>query len=137
MLTEEKTARRSAPLADPAAFRELAARLGGLVEVPYDAIVVRDLFGDRVLGYQLSLFTGKPVVVSYDREGAVVLDVPERVPRNSGVLLVADVHFTHHSLSAAASAAERAGLKVAGGALFLSVLPEEYAFEVVALERRA
>ena len=136
MLTSEGEPRRSNPLSDPPAFRELASRLTGIVTKPYDLIVVRDLFGDRVLGYQISLITGRPVAVSYDVEGMVVLSSGGTVPRGERALIAADVHFTPHSIQAAASGIEQAGLEVAGGATMLQIAPEEYAFPVWTLKDR-
>jgi hypothetical protein len=137
MLTPDGEPHRSNPLLDPAAFRELVSQLAGIVDRPYDLIVVRDLFGDRVLGYQLCLITGKPVVVSYDREGLIVLEDRDSIERGSTVLIAADTHFTDESIRAAASGIERAGVKVAGVAMLLQLLREEYPFPVWALKRLA
>lgn len=137
MLTSEAEPRRSNPLSDPPAFGELASRLTGIVTKPYDLIVVRDLFGDRVLGYQISLITGRPVAVSYDVEGMIVLGSGGAVPRGGRALIAADVHFTPHSIQAAAFGIEQAGLEVAGGATMLQIAPEEYAFPVWTLEDRS
>ena len=128
---------RSNPLSDPPAFRELASRLFRAVEEPYDLVVVRDLFGDRVLGYQLALIAGKPVAVSYDREGIIVLESGEPLEKGSRVLVVADVHFTTQSIRAVASGIEQAGMQVAGAAILLRVVREEYPFPVWALEDRS
>src|SRR5215210_7823516 len=103
MLSSGEEVRRSSPLSDPQAFKELSSRLAGAVDEPYDLIVVRDLFGDRVLGYQLALVTGKPAAVSYDREGIVVLESGEPIKQGDRELIVADVHFTTQSIRAAAS----------------------------------
>lgn len=127
---------RSNPLSYPPAFSELASRLFRAVEEPYDLFVVRDLFGDRVLGYQLALIAGKPVAVSYDREGIIVLESGETLERGSRALVVADVHFTAQSIRAVASGLEQAGMSVAGAAILLRVVHEEYPFPVWALEDR-
>jgi hypothetical protein len=137
MLTSEGEPRRSNPLSDPPAFRELASRLAGIATEPYDLIVVRDLFGDRVLGYQLSLISGRPVTVSHDVEGMIVLGSGGATPRGGRALIAADVHFTPHSIQAAASGIEQAGLEVAGGAILLQIAPEEYAFPIWTLEDRS
>lgn len=137
MITSEGEPRRSNPLSDPMAFRELASRLAGIVTEPYDLIVVRDLSGDRVLGYQLSLISGRPVAVSYDVEGMIVLGSGETAPSGDRALIAADVHFTPHSIQAASSGIEQAGLEVAGVAILLQIAPEEYAFPVWTLENRS
>lgn len=128
--------RRSNPLASPADFRELAARLLKVVDQPFDLIVVRDLFGDRVLGYQLALLAGKPVSVSYDREGVIALQSGTSAEQGARVLIAADTHFTTQSIQAAASGAEQAGLEVVGAAILLQTVRGEYPFPVWALERR-
>jgi len=137
MLTPGKEPRRSSPLSDPPAFRELVSRLAEVADTPYDLIVVRDLFGDRVLGYHLALITGKPVAVSYDREGVIELECGHPVGREARALIAADVHFTAQSIRAAASGVEQAGATVLGAAELLRVVPEEYPFPVWALENRA
>ena len=137
MITGGEEFHRSSPLSDPPAFRELASRLAGAVEEIYDLLVVRDLFGDRVLGYQLALITGKPLAISYDREGIIVLERGETLERGSRALVVADVHFTVQSIWAAAVGIEQAGMRVAGAAILLSVLQEEYPFPVWTLEDRS
>jgi adenine/guanine phosphoribosyltransferase-like PRPP-binding protein len=136
MLAPSGRPRRSNPLADPPAFEELVSRLAGIVDESYDLIVVRDLFGDKVLGYQLSLKTGRPVAVSYDREGIIDLEGEGSIPRGGRALIVADIHFTKQSIRAAASGIEQAGLEVAGVALLLQITHEEYPFPVRALELR-
>ncbi len=128
--------RRSSPLSEPPAFAELAARLSAVVDQNYDLIVVRDLFGDRVLGYQLALLCGKPVAVSYDREGIIVLESGDPVRQRTRALIAADVHFTAHSIRAAASSVEQAGMEVAGAAFLLRVARVEYPFPVWALDDR-
>ena len=125
---------RSSPLSDPLAFKELSFRLAEAVDEPYDLIVVRDLFGDRVLGYQLALITGKPVAVSYDREGIIVLESGAPTEQERRALIVADVHFTTQSIQAAASGVEQAGMEVSGLAILLRVTQGEYPFPVWALE---
>lgn len=136
MLTSSGETRRSNPLLDPPAFRELAARLADTVEQSYDLIVVRDLFGDRVLGYQLALITGKPTAVSYDREGMIVLEDVGSIPQGSRVLIAADTHFTTHSIHAVASGAEQAGMQTVGLAVLLQQNGERFPFPVWALQRR-
>lgn len=128
--------RRSKPLSAPPAFRELASRLATTVDQPYDLIVVRDLFGDRVLGYQLALDSGKPVAVSYDQEGIIVLESGDPTQQGTRALIVADVHFTAQSIWAAASGVEQAGMEVAGAAFMLRVARVQYPFPVWALEDR-
>lgn len=135
MLSPGREPRRSAPLSDPPAFRELTARLARMIDNPYDLIVVRDLFGDRVLGYQLALTTGKPVTVSYDREGVIVLEGGSSIEQGSRALIAADTHFTAQSIQAAASGVEQAGVEVVGVALLLQTVREEYPFPVWALEK--
>ncbi|QIN78501.1 hypothetical protein GBA65_08180 [Rubrobacter marinus] len=135
MITEGGEVRRSNPLASPANFRELAARLLEIVDQPFDLIVVRDLFGDRVLGYELALLSGKPVSVSYDREGVIALQTGTDAAQGERVLIAADTHFTTQSIQAAASGAEQAGMKVVGAAILLQTVRGEYRFPVWALER--
>jgi adenine/guanine phosphoribosyltransferase-like PRPP-binding protein len=125
---------RSRPLSDPLAFKELSLRLAEAVDEPYDLIVVRDLFGDRVLGYQLALITGKPVAVSYDREGIIVLESGAPIEQERRALIAADVHFTTQSIQAAASGVDQAGMEVSGAAILLRVTRGEYPFPVWALE---
>lgn len=134
MLSSEGRTQRSDPVRDPEAFKTLAERLSQAVREPYDLIVVRDLFGDKVLGYQLSLISGKPVKVSYDREGIIALgdDVP--MVSEARTLIVADTHFTIHSIRAAASGAEQAGAEVIGAAVLLQAIHGEYSFPIWALE---
>ncbi len=136
MLAVDGKSRRSRPLSNPPAFRELASRLAGTVDEPYDLIVVRDLFGDRVLGYQLALITGKPVAVSYDREGIIVLESGDPIEQGNRALIAADVHFTTQSIRAAAAGIEQAGMKVLGAAILLRVTQEDYPFPVWALDDR-
>lgn len=124
---------RSSPISNPRAFRELASRLADAIDKPYDLIVVRDLFGDRVLGYQLSLIIGKPVAVSYDQEGIIVLESDDSIEQ-ARALIAADVHFTTQSIRAAASGIEQAGMEVAGAAILLRVTREDYPFPVWTLE---
>lgn len=137
MLVAGAEPRRSSPLSDPRAFGELASRLAAAVDKPYDLIVVRDLFGDRVLGYQLALDSGKPVAVSYDREGIIMLESGDPVREGTRALIVADVHFTAQSIRAAASGIEQAGIEVAGAAFLLRVTRVQYPFPVWILEDRA
>ncbi len=129
--------RRSNPLSDPPAFGELASRLAGIVDEPYDLVVVRDLFGDRLLGYELALISGRPVAVSYDREGIISLEGGNPIEEGSRALIAADVHFTSQSIRAVASGIEQAGLAVHGAAMLLRVIREDYPFPVWALEDRA
>jgi hypothetical protein len=136
MLSHGEEVRRSSPLSDPQAFKELSSRLAKAVEEPYDLIVVRDLFGDRVLGYQLALITEKPVAVSYDREGLIVLESGDPAEQGDRALIAADVHFTTQSIRAAASGVEQAGMGVAGAAILLRVTHAEYPFPVWTLEDR-
>lgn len=135
MVVEGGKVRRSNPLASPADFRELAARLLEIVDQPFDLIVVRDLFGDRVLGYELALSSGKPVSVSYDREGVIALQSGTNTEQGSRVLIAADTHFTTQSIQAAASGAEQAGMEVVGAAILLQTVRGDYRFPVWALER--
>lgn len=137
MVVEGGEVRRSNPLASPADFRELAARLLGIVGQPFDLIVVRDLFGDRVLGYELALMSGKPVSVSYDREGVIALQSWAEAEQGSRVLIAADTHFTTQSILAAASGAEQAGMEVVGAAILMQTVRGDYHFPVWALERSA
>jgi len=136
LLTADEEPHRSDPLSDPPAFRELTFRLAGIVDQPYDLIVVRDLFGDRVLGYQLALIAEKPVAVSYDREGVIVLESNRSISQGTRALIAADVHFTASSIQAAASGIEQAGLEVVGAAVLLRVTRGDYTFPVWALESR-
>jgi orotate phosphoribosyltransferase len=135
MLDREKNPHRSSPLSHPLAFKELTSRLAAEVDTAYDIIVVRDLFGDRVLGYQLSILSGKPVAISYDEEGIIFLENSGAVDEGSKILIAADTHFTTHSIQAAARGAEQAGMSVAGAAIFLQVVRGEYSFPVWSLER--
>lgn len=137
MISDGGEVRRSNPLASPGDFRELAARLLQIVDRPFDLVVVRDLFGDRVLGYELALLAGKPVSVSYDREGVIVLQSGNTVEHGGRVLVAADTHFTTQSIQAAASGVEQAGLEVVGAAILLQMVRGEYPFPVWALETRA
>jgi hypothetical protein len=134
MITAGGEARRSNPLSDPPAFSELAHRLAAVVDQPYDLVSVRDLFGDQVLAYQLSLVSGKPATVSLDREGIIMLKDDKPLPEGGRALIVADVHFTTHSIQAAASGLRQAGLEVVGLALLLQLAEEPYTFPVWALE---
>jgi hypothetical protein len=134
MLAPEGKRHRSNPLADPPAFEGLVSRLAGIIDRSYDLIVVRDIFGDRVLGYQLSLATGKPVAVSHDQEGVIALENIGSIERGSTALIAADTHFTIQSILAAASGIEQAGLEVAGFGMLLQVLRVEYPFPVWWLE---
>lgn len=137
MLSDGGEVRRSSPLSSPAAFRELAARLLQLVDQPFDLIVVRDLFGDRVLGYELSHLSGKPVVVSYDREGIIALERGKPVEQGGRALIAADTHFTTQSIQAAARGAEQTELEVVGAAILLQTVRGDYSFPIWALERNA
>ena len=134
MLSPGGEPHRSDPLSDPQAFRELTSRLAETIDRPYDIIVVRDLFGDRVLGYQLALIAGKPVAVSYDREGVIVLESGSPIEQGSRALIAADTHFTTQSIQAAASGVKQAGVEVVGVALLLQTVHGEYPFPVWALE---
>ncbi len=136
MLSHGEDVRRSSPLSNPQAFKELSSRLAEVVDGPYDLIVVRDLFGDRVLAYQLALITGKSVAVSYDREGVIVLESGDPIEQGDRALIAADVHFTTQSIQAAASGVEQAGMGVAGAAILLRVTRGEYPFPVWTLEDR-
>lgn len=136
MLDGEGNAHRSNPLSDPPAFKELASRLAAAVDAAYDLIVVRNLFGDRVLGYQLSLITGKPVVVSYDQEGIITLEGENAVAQTDTALIAADTHFTAQSIQAAAYGIEQAGKKVAGAAILLQTVRGDYPFPVWPLEQQ-
>ncbi len=137
MLSHREEVSRSSPLSDPPAFKELSSRLAEAVDEPYDLIVVRELFGDRVLAYQLALITGKSVAVSYDREGVIVLESGDPIEQGDRVLIAADVHFTTQSIQAAASGVEQAGMGVAGAAILLRVTHGEYPFPVWTLEDRS
>lgn len=134
VLAVDREPRRSRPLSNPPAFRELASRLADTVDEPYDLIVVRDLFGDRVLGYQLALITGKPVAVSYNREGIIALESGNPIEQENRALIAADIHFTTQSIRAAAAGIKQAGMKVSGAAILLRVVQEEYPFPVWSLE---
>lgn len=136
MLPRGEDTRRSNPLSDPQAFKELSSRLAETVDELYDLIVVRDLFGDRVLAYQLALITGKSVAVSYDREGVIVLESGDPIEQGHRALIAADVHFTTQSIRAAASGIEQAGMRVSGAAILLRVTRGEYPFPVWTLEDR-
>ena len=136
MLSRSLGVRRSSPLADPQAFKVLSSRLTEVVDEPYDLIVVRDLFGDRVLAYQLALITGKSVAVSYNREGVIVLESGDPIKQGEQALIAADVHFTTQSIQAAASGIEQAGMGVSGAAILLRVTRGEYPFPVWTLEDR-
>jgi adenine/guanine phosphoribosyltransferase-like PRPP-binding protein len=136
MLSRSQGVRRSSPLADPQAFKVLSSRLTEVVDEPYDLIVVRDLFGDRVLAYQLALITGKSVAVSYNREGVIVLESGDPIKQGEQALIAADVHFTTQSIQAAASGIEQAGMGVSGAAILLRVTRGEYPFPVWTLEDR-
>lgn len=125
---------RSNPLLDPAAFEELARRLEALIDAPYDFIVTRNLTGDKILGYQLSLLTGKPVVVSLEREGLILLDREGSLTQGHRALIVADLHFTPHSIRAASAGLKRSGFSVAGLALLMKIREGEYDFPVWSLE---
>lgn len=135
MLDSERKPHRSSPLSHPQAFMELTSRLSAEIEAAYDIIVVRDLFGDRMLGYQLSILTGKPVAISYDEEGVIFLENRRVVEEGSTVLIAADTHFTTQSIQAAARGAEQAGMRVVGVAIFLQIVRGEYSFPVWSLER--
>lgn len=137
MLRPGAEPQRSKPLSDPQAFKELASRLAEIVDQPYDLIVVRDLFGDRVLGYQLALITGKPVAVSYQREGVIALEGGDSIEQGTSALIAADTHFTEHSIHAAAAGAQQAGLAVVGVALLLRTVRGKYPYTVWALEDSA
>lgn len=134
LLTPVRETHRSNPLSDPPAFRELAFRLADIVDQPYDLIVVRDLFGDRVLGYQLALIAEKPVAVSYDQEGVIVLESGRPISQGTRALIAADIHFTTNSIQAAASGIEQAGLEVVGAAVLLQVTRGDYTFPIWVLE---
>jgi hypothetical protein len=130
MLREGGEVRRSDPLRDPAAFHELARRLFEAVDRPFDVVVVRDLFGDRVLGYELGLMAGRPVAVSHDREGVIGID-PVSIPSGArAALIAADTHFTAASIQAAALGVRQAGIEVAGAAILLEQLAVDYGFPV-------
>lgn len=137
MLSPDGQTRRSDPLRDPRAFVKLAELLHRAVTEPYDFIVVRDLFGDRVLGYQFSLISGKPVRVSYDTEGIIALDDDEPVEEGSQALILADTHFTPYSIQAAASRVQMANAEVMGAAMLLQVREGNFPFPVWALESLA
>jgi hypothetical protein len=134
MLRPGAEPQRSNPLSNPQAFKELASRLAKIIDVPYDLIVVRDLFGDRVLGYQLALITGRPVAVTYQREGVIMLEDGDLIEQGTSALIAADTHFTEESILAAAAGVEQAELSVVGVALLLRTVREEYPFAVWALD---
>lgn len=127
---------RSDPLADPAAFHELAIRLGAMVDVDYDVIVVRDLFADRVLGYELALAASKPVVVSADQEGIVVLRGAGSLRQGCPALLVADTHFSAGSIQATAMQVVNTGFTVAGLAMFVRTVDLDHPWPVWILYER-
>jgi hypothetical protein len=134
MLRPGAEPQRSKPLSNPRAFMELASRLAEIIDWPYDLIVVRDLFGDRVLGYQLALISGRPVAVSYQREGVIMLEDGDPIEQGTSALIAADTHFTEQSIRAAAAGVEHAELSVVGVALLLRTVRGEYPFPVWALE---
>lgn len=135
MIDAAGTVHRSNPLRDPRAFHELAGRLHRLVDGAFDLVVVRDLFGDRVLGYELGALAGCPVVVSHDREGLIELDAEAR--QGHAALIAVDTHFTRESVQAAATGLRQAGLEVAGAAVLLEQLPADYDFPVWSLQPTA
>lgn len=135
MLDESGKLRRSRPLSNPASFHELARRLFALVDREFDVIVVRDLFSDHVLGYELGLMAGCPVIVSHDREGLIELDQATRPAAARIALIAADTHFTAASIQAAALGLRQAGIQVAGAAVLLEQLSVEYDFPIWALLR--
>lgn len=137
MLEDGEPVRRANPLRDPASFHELARRLRALVEDEFDVIVVRDLFGDRVLGYELGMRAGCPVIISHDREGLIEMDQGLRSNSFQRALIAADTHFTPASIQAAAVALRQAGVEVAGAAILLDQLAFGYDFPVWTLERVA
>jgi hypothetical protein len=126
MISAAGDPRRSDPPVGPPAFVELSSRLTDVVDERYDLIVVRDLFGDRVLGYQLALTTRLPVAVSSDLEGIVQLEGGGSISNGSRALIAADVHFTTHSIQAAAFGIEQAGLEVAGVAVLIRITRADY-----------
>lgn len=134
MLSDSGEVMRSNPLSSPPSFRELASRLLRIVDQPFDLVVVRDLFGDRVLGYEFALLSEKNVVVSYDSEGLIALESGKPIEQGSRALIVADTHLTTQSIQAAAGGVEQAELKVTGVAMLLQKVHAEYPFNVWALE---
>jgi hypothetical protein len=137
LVSDSGEVQRSNPLSSPVDFKELATRLLRIVDQPFDLIVVRDLFGDRVLGYELAQLAGKYALVSYDREGIIALESGRPVERGARALIAADTHFTTQSIQAAASGAEQAGLEIVGAAILLQTVHGEYPFPVWALESSA
>lgn len=125
---------RSKPLQDPQAFHQLAGRLFDLVTQPFDIVVVRDLAGDRLLGYSVGLLAGCPVRVSYDWEGLIESEADSGQEVHDA-LLVADTHFTNESLQAAAGGLRQKGLRVVGAAVLIEQLSPAYDFNVWALEQ--
>lgn len=125
---------RSTPLQDPQAFHQLASRLFGLVTQPFDLVVVRDLAGDRLLGYSVGLLAGCPVSVSYDWEGLIESEAVSGHEAHEA-LLVADTHFTNESLQAAAVGLRQRGVRVAGAAVLIEQLSPAYDFDVWSLEQ--
>src|ERR687890_711742 len=95
-----------------------------------------DIRRSRPLADQLALTTGKPVAVSYDREGIIVLESGAPIEQGERALIAADVHFTTQSIQAAASGVEQAGMRVSGAAILLRVTRGGYPFPVWALEDR-
>lgn len=128
-------AHRCNPLLDPPSFRELSQRLNDLVDEPYDVIVVRDLFADKMLGYQLALDSGKPVFVSSDREGIITLDRERASGEGERALIAADLHFTLDSIRAGKEGLETAGMSAIGLALLLRLHEDSFTFPVWSLER--
>lgn len=132
VVDERGRVHRSNPLSDPAAFHELARRLQQLIDRRFDLVVVRDLFGDRVLGYELGLLAGCPVAVSYDREGLIEVDLAG--VQGHRAVIAADTHFTKESITAAAMGLRRSGLEISGAAVLLEQLAAKYDFPVWSLE---
>lgn len=128
------TSHRSNPLLDPSAFKELARRLNNLIDEPYDAIVVRDLFGDKMLGYELALESGNPVFVSVDREGIIALERTPVEGVGNRALIAADLHFTPQSIQAARVGLESSGLTAIGVALLMQLDKEDDALPLWKLE---
>ena len=137
MLSDSGEVMRSNPLSSPPSFRELASRLLRIVDQPFDLVVVRDLFGDRVLGYELALLSEKKVIVSYDNEGIITLEDGRPIEQGSRGLIVADTHLTTQSIQAAAFGVKQAGLRVTGVAMLLQKVHAEYPFTTWALESEA
>lgn len=125
---------RSKPLQDPRAFHQLAGRLFELVTEPFDLVVVRDLAGDRLLGYSVGLLAGCPVSVSYDWEGLIESEAAGGQDVHEA-LLVADTHFTNESLQAAAVGLRQRGVRVVGAAVLVEQLSPAYDFNVWSLEQ--